>query len=350
MGRRALLIALALAVVLGLFSAMVALRASMGPEEELRALDALLLAVGDVPPFGWLLQGVALGAGMPLLELNYDPTKGQGYVLQHRPGGRGLMVNFSLYEEPGVRPRGLVVGGRPQGFPPEANGVAFFDGEGWWHLWCNANEGIGSTATGQVLEPHQWQYLEGGLRRGLSSAELWSRHGLLLQGQPLVIERRVLLRAYEDFFTLQIKIINRGERPVLYDYAYGDEPWVGRYGSAEGDVGWAPWGLVSTEQYLDASRVSYAGFWDRGNPLVGEQGDFSGYANFIQWSPRADEVYFSNSFYQVRPARPLADRKERILNIVWKARRLEPGRSHTYTLRVGMARGDALSGLPRPPA
>jgi hypothetical protein len=352
MQRNLLIASLLLLAVIAAFAGAFFFHIGLTPQKEAAVLDRLTAAVGDIPPYGWLLEGVASAAGVPRLEVNYDPSQGRGYAVQRREDGTGLMVSFSLYDgrEEGILQRGPVIGGRPEEFPKETNGVAFFDGSSWQHLWCNSNEGIAESRSDNVLEPHRWQYLGGEMKRTLLSTIITGRYRAQVGGQAIAIEKVVELHADKDYFTVKTTLTNEGHEAVFVDYAFGDEPWVGRFGSSEGDIGWFREGYIRAETYLDPSMNSYAGFWDRGNDAVDERGNFSGLANFIEWSPEPTMVYFSNDFHSVQTGKPLVSDTDRVMNIVWKGQLLAPGKPKTYVFKIGKARQDNLTGLPSKPS
>lgn len=168
------------------------------------------------------------------------------------------------------------------------------------------------------------------------------------------MERYAYFAAGEPYFGLGIKPTNVGPHPARFTYLYADEPWVGDYGTAAGDVGWVEGSFVYTETFIDPRLYRHAGFTDRGNPLIGEQGTFTGVANFIDWpgDNRPDYVYFANDFrgfnHPPELTVPLAG-EARSLGLVWESRLLNPGESQRIFLRLGIAAVDPASGLPSKP-
>jgi len=331
MKRIALGFSLFIILSMGLFSMLFIYRIG-SPEREIETIDNLISVVGDIPPFNILLEGIASASNIPLIESRYDIEKGKGFVLQRMPDGRRFLINFSLFSADGSEPKGLFIGGSPEGLPLEASGVSYFDGKRWRHLWCTANEGISPTG-GEVIQVPYWKYIGGDSKRTFNHIRLTSKHEVIISGQPIIIERTAYVQAGDSLFTLSVSIKNAGREPVLFDYAYGDEPWVGEYGNSLGDIGWYKGGLVKYEMHLP-QNTTYAGFINKGNDAIGE-GQYDGTTNFISWQPEAVEVYFSNDFHRVEPSLPLKDRENRVLNIVWKAQSLMPNETKTYRFQIG---------------
>jgi hypothetical protein len=309
----------------------------------LQEADSIVFTLDATGFFNQLFESVAVATNTPLLDLSYDAPSGRGLVKEFRTDGTRLQIALSRHIEEEGEPKGVVIGGdfpagdaRSQG---EGGGMAFFDGSKWIHLWCTANEGIGTSHGDIVYEPHKWDYIGGRIvKKNYKEVIIKSMHEVVLNGDPVSITRFFNFRAGEDFVTLMIRVFNTGDRAVLYDYAYGDEPWVGKFGTSEGEVGWYEGGLINRETYIDPRKYSYIGYADFGNKDAGEAGIYSGYANFIQWSGEVPSmVYLSNDFHSVRN-RVLDSKDNRILNIVWKNQYLLPGENKTYLLKIGFVR------------
>ncbi len=303
-------------------------------------IDSLVFRIDATGLFNRLFETVSAASDRPVLDVRYDTDSGKGLIKEFRPDGSRLEISLSRFDEDGIAPAGLIIGGD---FPPgdagvhrEGGGMAFYDGSQWIHLWCTANEGIASANGGTVYEPHKWTHLSSRiLKRSFEEVILESNHTVSLVNDPVSITRRIHAVAGDNYVTLTIKITNSGKKAILYDYAYGDEPWIGRFGTSEGEVGWHEDGLVVRETFLDPHKYSLIGFADIGNVQAGETGEYSQYANFIQWIDTIpSQVYFSNDFYYVRN-RVLDSRDNRVLNVVWKEQYLAPGESNSYHLRIG---------------
>lgn len=320
-----------------------------------------LLASLDLPsPRRWFQRAAASG---PKVELDWNVRDGEGVIRNHLDGERELRIHFSRYQDSDNRyPHGLFIGGETaeellaQDDDRRNNsGMSYFDGIRWRHIWCNTNEGLGSTVSRESAGPSGWTFLGSRvLRSDAKGARLASDHHLVLDGVPLAIEREVTVDAGDPFVQLTIRITNQGQRTAHYFYYYGDEPWLGDFGSSKGDVGWVPDRPVLFEERIDPTRYNVVGMMDAGNQLIGEAPVQSPLANFIEWrgTNRPDIVFFANRYYgythpdEVRV--PLMG-DARSVGLYWKPRVLEPGESQTIELSVGLADFDPSRGLPQRP-
>jgi hypothetical protein len=298
----------------------------------------------------------------PYLYYEWDDKDGSGFIRNFLPGGRQILTCFGRYlDDDKEQVHGLFVGG---GLPAsvlggdnvymDETGMAYYDGSRWYHLWCNVNEGIISEK-GEVLPPSRWRFL--GSRvvdESDKTAVFSSSHEVEVDGVPLHIDRYVYLNAGDTYFVLQIKVTNIGNSPARYHYLYGDEPWVGNYGSSKGNVGWVRDRLVKYETAVDTAKYSWAGFYDYGNDAAGEEQSFTGKADFIQWfGANRPVVYFSNasgSIEDVDGAKriPLSS-DTRFLGLQWQGQLLNPQQTNIYTLAIGMAGHDPRTGFPIKP-
>jgi hypothetical protein len=294
----------------------------------------------------------------PYLYFEWNEKKGEGFVRNYFPGGKQMITNFSRsIDDSGKESSGLFIGG---GLPANVldddtvkeneTGMAYYNGRRWLHIWCNVNEGILNSKFKNSY-PSSWKFLGSEvLHQNETDLILESVHELLVDNIPLHVERHAYFRAGETYFALTVSITNIGNDPVTYSYFYGDEPWLGNYGSSAGNVGWSADGLYNYVSVVDTKRTNYAGFFDYGNDAIGEGHNFTLAANFIQWFSDVEPfVYFSNGPYET-PNRgnlrtPLKS-NTRFIGIQWGPRILRPGQSEIYTMAIGMAR---LDGLPVKP-
>ena len=292
----------------------------------------------------------------PYLSFQWNEKEGDGVIRNYLPGGRQLLISFSRFDVgDSGRVRGLFVGG---GLPADVfeddlvkenkTGMAYYDGARWFHIWCTANEAIfGSGA--EPRYPAGWKYLGSRvLYHDDDELVIESSHEVTIDEVPVRIERRAYFRAGDPYFVLATRIRNIGSRPVMYTYVYGDEPWVGNYGTSGGNVGWAADGLHDFTGMIDTAETGYAGFFDYGNDATGEGHDFTRAANFIEWfGDTRPAVWFSNSPLDIpgNGEKPLIG-NERSISLEWGPRTLQPSQSETYTLAIGMAGHDATSGFP----
>jgi len=232
------------------------------------------------------------------------------------------------------------------------SGITYYNGRHWFHIWCSVNEGIDFAEPGPPLTPSSWKFLGSRVvSRSDARAVIESRHEAGRGSSLVGIVRRVSFTAGEPYFNLEIRISNPGSAPVDYTYVYGDEPWVGYFGTALGDVGWVQDRLITHEEVIDSSRYSYAGMADSGNRAIGERPVYTNLANFIEWvGEERPQVFFANSnaMPAVRAEKAPLESNERFIGLEWQ-RTLLPGSSQTIRLNIGMARLNAPAGIPEKP-
>jgi hypothetical protein len=310
-------------------------------------------------PLHEIFNGIE-GAKEPYLDYKWDEKNGEGFVRNYLPGGKCILVSFSRFvDEFGKEASGLFVGG---GLPPDvadddkakmnASGMAYYDGVRWFHIWCSANEVILNRDL-RPRYPSTWKYLGSRvLHHSRDDLVLESSHEVSIDRIPLLIDRHVYIRAGATYFFLKVTIRNAGSVPVSYYYVYGDDPWLGNYGTSGGNVGWSGDGLYYYVGSLNTHKFNYAGYFDHGNDVIGEQHNHTGKANFIEWfSDSKPFVYFSNGPYDIPPVHgekiPLSS-NARFIGIDWE-QTLQPDESVTYTLAIGMAAIDPKTGFPMKP-
>ena len=181
-----------------------------------------------------------------------------------------------------------------------------------------------------------------------------SRHSTLVNKVPVTVERYLFYSIGNPYVTLATTITNIGQTGTSFTYLYGDEPWVGNYGTSAGDVGWLKDGLVLTETEIDTKHQSYAGIFDYGNTLAGEKHNYTMQANFIEWqqSNGPSLAFISNDFGKVGEAEdkiPLSSHLNRVIALEWGKLKLEPNQSFTFKIAVGMANYDPKLKLPVKP-
>jgi hypothetical protein len=281
----------------------------------------------------------------PRLDLEWSEAEGSGRVLNRLADGTEVITFFARYEDDdGLHPQGLFVGGAlPEvaGSTEDANesGMSFHDARGWHHVWCNVNELLRDDSANRLWSPGRWSFL--GSRVLISSPErivLESSHAIPVDGGLLRITRTAHFRAGSPFFKLAIRVENSSDLPIRFSYAYGDEPWVGHYGSSAGNIGFVPGELVRVESPFDV-----AGRWAG---ILDEQ---TGIAAFLAWPPtaRPDLGYFGNDagFAQSLLHRPLASNAV-FIGLEWLGKALAPGEGTTVLLSVGMAHAPGPGTVP----
>jgi hypothetical protein len=288
----------------------------------------------------------------PHLDFEWNQRTGAGYVRNYLPNGKQLLTCFSRFiDDNGKATAGLFVGG---GLPANVRGddltkknetgMAYFDGVRWFHIWCNVNEAISTFSNFESIAPSSWTFLGSDvLHHEGTDLILKSSHEIVIEGVPLHMDRYASFRAGETYFILTIEIENIGNRPATYYYLYGDEPWLGNYGSSAGNVGWAADGLHQYAGRLNTTRDHYAGFFDYGNDAINEKHDFTMAANFIEWFGNDEPfVYFSNgpSDRQMNAKKTPLSSNTRFLGVLWGPKTLQPNQPVIYTLAIGMAGRD----------
>ena len=299
------------------------------------------------------------------LVVRWDDKQGRGYIKNSFADGRKLLINLSRFKnEEGILTSGVFVGGGLPTSDPDfrakdkdETGMSYFDGNRWYHIWCSVNEAVlPASGSNNPIYPQQWSFLGSRvLENSPNNISIVSHHWFAIDGVPLFVEKYLFYEAGNSYFTLITRVKNVGVKPVAFYYLYGDEPWLGHFGSAKGNVGWLKDGLVKTETEIDTRTNSYAGLVDYGNDLAGESRRFTGKANFIEWdnSSRPDMAYFSNvagRFDQSKGGKsPLNNDTCRFLGLEWGPRPLMPAQSFSFTLAIGMANNDMATGFPVKP-
>jgi hypothetical protein len=296
--------------------------------------------------------------------VDWHTQTGRGYVAQTFPNGTRLVTSFSRYHEGmGAVPSGLFVGGNipltvdlPGEARNNASGMTYFDGKRWNHIWCDVNEAILARRDGRevAIPPSKWRYLGSRLVRNTGTEVLiTSSHAVTDENLSLHVDRYVYFRAGAPYFLLVSRITNTGNSSAQYAYVYGDEPWIGNYGSSRGDVGWTAGSLVTHEGQVDLTRNSFAGMYDYGNDLLHEGHRYTRLASFIDWGggDRPDQVFFSNSPGSFIPGShsPLTG-DTRFIGLHWGPKNLPPMASNQFVTAIGMAQVPKHSALPVKPA
>lgn len=321
-------------------------------------------------PTGWLARYFSIArtcnaSSGNCMQYEWNEQAGRGFILNRHADGKKLLMCFSRFkDDSGLTPSGIFIGGGLPEYEEEnpavklnETGMAFFNGKQWYHIWCSVNEAIASGLNPQnIYFPSQWKYLRSRvLEQGDDHITISSTHELTVEGVPLQVNKYLFYRAGEQYFTLVTQMTNVGSKPTSFYYTYGDEPWLGNYGTSGGNIGWRKGALITHEGEIDTRNNSYVGMFDYGNSAVGEGHDFTGLANFIEWrdDSRPDMVYFSNTvagFSSKKPEEvPLTSPTNRFVGLQWGPRVLKPGQAVSYTIAVGMANNNPVTGFPEKP-
>jgi hypothetical protein len=325
-----------------------------GRDAPLTLTDDLLLGDGTrrlagVPfgPVRRLVGSTPARGALPRLELDWSDAAGNGRVVNRLADGTELVTFFSRFQDDdGLRPQGLFVGGAmPEvagAGAADESGMSFHDARGWHHVWCNVNEALFVDDAREAWTPGRWTFL--GSRVLIADPErvvLESAHTVPVPGGLLRVNRYAYFRAGAPFFKLGIRVENSTDRPIRFSYAYGDEPWVGHFGSSQGNIGFVPGALVRVESPFDP-RERWAGILD----------EETGVAAFLAWPASAlpDLGYFANQagFKTAKAGAPL-DSNSVFIGLEWLRRPLAPGEGTSIQLSVGMARSHAPGQVPELP-
>jgi len=298
------------------------------------------------------------------VELRWNKRRGDGFIRNTWPDGTKLIINLSRFRDSqGKYVEGIFIGG---GLPPsdpdyqqlnkEATGMAFFNGRRWFHVWCNANEGVMSLQPYFIpVYPTDWTFKGSWVRENDGkNITIESHHELAINGQPMDVTRHIFYTSGNTYVILATTITSRGNNPVTFQYYYGDEPWIGNFGSSAGDVGWMGQELIKSEREIDTRQNTYFGMFDYGNDLAGEMHNFTGIANFIEW-PRdngPESAYISNfggGLSEEGKSLPLNHPNNRFIGLKYGPQVLKPGETFSFTIAVGMAGNDPRTGFPVKP-
>lgn len=304
----------------------------------------------------------------PALVVGWDPATGRGDVRHLLPSGDRLRTCFHC-DYAGYT-GGLVIGaleGSGLGFYPRAPIRGFRS----INVLCAQDESIRDRATGT-----EWSYgWSENFGRGDDGARLVYRRGRVIEGGPsrvllqsenaggcYLVRKLAYTRAGVRWWILVTRVVNTCDHPIRMDLYTGDDPWIGLYRSAEGDVGWTPDGILEHE--ASVSPFIAGGFQDLGSRGRGEAAErFSGQANFFLLDPAQplpDVALFANRFaHDAREIDPrqllgVKDGKQTMiaLNLGWTHRALPPGDGLTVAYALGLADVDptgAPGALPRLP-
>jgi len=294
----------------------------------------------------------------------WNAVKGRGFIKTVYPDGKKLIICLGRFkDEYGRLASGAFIGGNLPTSDPDSHifdknesGMAYFDSKKYYHIWCNVNEGfIADTDANTLISPTSWQFLDSKvLENSSTDYTLISRHKALVNNVPIAVERLLFYYVGDTYVILTTKLTNIGYKTSAFYYMYGDEPWIGNYGSSEGDIGWYKNGFITTERLINTDVNNYAGMFDYGNELAGEKHVYTNKANFIEWQHenRPDIAYFSNNFGIVGKANDkisLSSLTNRVIALQWGKFLLQPGQSVSFRIAVGMAGNDPRTGYPIKP-
>lgn len=295
----------------------------------------------------------------PTIEHDWSPATGRGTVrLAMENGARAeihLHQGFEGYT--GGLLLGSMDGPAYRYWPPGVEGD-----EGAVAIWCAQDE---SLVVDGVELTYGWSENVG---RGADGTALRYLGGELLEqtpghllltsshaGGPLAVTRWMQIRA-DGTVLSRVDVTNLRDSPLTFDLWSGEDPWVGTYGSARGDVGWIPGELVRNERSVAPEAAPCLGIVDPSERVQGRPA-----ANAFCVSPDApvpDQVLFANGFAhdssEIDPMRPLTGDTLTAFNVGWTGISLAPAAtwSTTYALAIAGPPGTAEDpdAPPTPPA
>lgn len=299
--------------------------------------------------------------------IEWDPATGKGAVVQNLPGNGPLRACFQC-RYPGYS-GGLWLGSQNgPGFrwQPTASEAGGLPDVG---LFCAQDESLVDLDNGTEYVPG-WSENVGRGDDGVKLAYVGGAilddgsgpDGLVLRSvnraEGLEVVRYLSWPKGAAFLIVATYLRNTGDRPRRMAFWTGDDPWVGRYQTSAGDIGWTAEGLVLNEARIPGASFGYGGIADLGNPALGDApGDFSAVANVIMPDPNRpppDVVYFANGFAHrdadVDPLRALEPWTPTAINLGWTEIRLAPGAVVQFRYALGRADAAGSDGIPRPPA
>ena len=169
-------------------------------------------------------------------------------------------------------------------------------------------------------------------------------------GGPLAVTRWMQIRTNGTILS-RVDVTNLRDTPLTFDLWSGEDPWVGTYGSARGDVGWIPDGLVRNERSVAPEEAPCLGIVD---PAERAQGRPAANAFCLAPdAPRPDSVFFANGFAHgdddIDPERPLSGDTLTAFNVGWTGVPLDPASTWSTTYALAIAGPPAEANDPEAP-
>lgn len=305
-----------------------------------------------------------LGRSSTYLKYKWNAINGSGYFESYFPNGTKFVTCLGRFiDDDKKHVHGLFVGGGLPTSDYESNinlnetGVAYYDGKKWQHIWCIANEVLFSVSSPlKAIPPSDWTFIGSRvINASQDDLVIKSSHMTPIDGIPIQIDRYLIYNSENKFFHLIVRLTNVGLKTVTYNYMYGDEPWIGDYGSSKGNVGWTKKQIYNYETAINPADHDFIGMYDIGNVVIGEKSsDYTGLANFIEWQggERPDYAYFANETGKIIDSSnkvPLNHNTNRLLMVQWAQRTINPGDSRTMVIVIGMANNSTDHNFPSKP-
>ncbi len=284
------------------------------------------------------------------IQNGWDPDTGRGTITLTTPAGERLEIRlqdgFEGYT--GGLLLGSMGGSAFRSWPTDAPA-----GTRGLSLWCAQDESLLLEQAERRLEySHGWSENFGTGPDGVPLRYLGGRvlhdspDGLLLRAEnaamPFHLARWLQLLPDGTLLT-RLRISNVSEASIQFSFWEGEDPWVGDYGSSEGDVGWFAGALIRQEASLGASPGACLGMADLGDqPRAADPWPLA--ASFLcldPLSPKPDQLIFANGFAhgpdEVSDNTPLSDQSPTAFNLGWTHMELAPGASWELRWAMGVA-------------
>ena len=296
-------------------------------------------------------------------EMGWDPRTGRGKVVEHNDNGDRLATCFHC-GYPGYT-GGLIIGnygGPGMGLYPRVPVRGFTE----INVFCAQDESIWDQDE-DVEYTYGWSENFGdgpdGKRLDFVRGEVLANdgHEVALASENAGGCYRVNKIAYTRegwrAWIIATRVTNRCDHPVRFHFHSGDDPWIGRYASSDGDVGYTQGGLVNKERAFVAGALTVGGLYDLGNSELGQADTgFSNQANYFALDPALPLPDFSaiaNRFAhtpaEVDPDKPLDNKTMTALNLGWRDLVLAPHESFHTAMALGLAETGSPGALPRVP-
>jgi hypothetical protein len=300
----------------------------------------------------------------PGFFVGWDPVSGKGRVAQRMPNGDAYVLCLQC-RYPGYA-GGLWIGSMsgsgllwiPKRPPPGFRTLNIFCAQdesildedtaveydsGWSENFGRGDDGV------------RLDYVEGAVLEDGEAGDVVLRS--TNRKDCIEVTRYLLWPRAAEHVVLSSTIRNVCDMTKRLAFWTGEDPWIGRYLSSDGDVGWYSGGLVPTEKSIDGAEFVHGGMYDLGNELLGQSSQpFSNAANFIALDPslpKPSHVLFANAFAhdpaEIDPRRPLDNESLTALNIGWPGLRLDAGATVHFRYALGRAHTGASGTTPTVP-
>ncbi|MCA9659630.1 MAG: hypothetical protein KC486_14905, partial [Myxococcales bacterium] len=293
------------------------------------------------------------------LSSDWDPRSGRGQ-LSIDLGARGR-VEVGLQERYDGYSGGLVLGSMGRsGYRWYTPGAADFTA-----IWCAMDESIWRHDTRQEYA-YGWSKNfgrgpDGVLLRYLGGRVFESGPERIVLGSvnaaaPLRVARWLLVDA-SGTLLFRVRVRNEGKVDLPIDLWVGDDPWVGEYGTAAGDVGWYDDTWVTEERAVPLEPGGCLGIADVRRCAASDAGICANVANALCLSPDSPPPHtalFANGFAhdpsELLEGRALQGDSDTAFNLGWRDVSLAPGDDLEIGYALALAELRADGQTPRAPA